>query len=865
MPEPASGLWRSQDMVLLQLHMQREAAHDTIFKLGQLGCVQFRDMNPNTSAFQRLFTGDVRRCEESERRLRYFEDQLKRAKDSTHVTTVVDSATGETLDSLEPKLEAMESELKDLNSKWEQLLVQKNSMKEHYEVLTQPPSFFRGEDDAGHLQVAHQADDASEPQGFRQGGLRYLTGVISSDRAALFERLVYRATRGNMFMRTVTAKEQFEDPATGDMVEKTVFVVFFSAQRAFDKIKKLCESMQATLYPYNIDSPQEVQQTTLKVSDTMRDLDTTIKVTKDVRADIVEKVKQNLFLWKKTVLVEKSVYDVLNQLSFKGQTVVAECWAPKEDLDNVQRALVEAEKSSGAQVQSFMDPIETHDQPPTYFKTNSFTKIHQSIVDSYGIARYKEINPAVFSCMTFPFLFGIMYGDIGHGFIITLVAALFIWKEKQLLASNINEIIAMVFGGRYILILMGLFAIYTGFLYNDFFGMMISPFGENTFWVFPHDKEEWKTMCGDDYNYWFGGKEANALQACKVIGGSPYILGIDPNWCETENKLEFYNSLKMKMAVILGVIQMSGGLVLSLLNHIYFKDMKHVWFGFVPEIIFLIFTFGYMCFMILVKWNTDWSERFRTEIDLPGASTPGPHFLRAPSLLEAQTNFFLMPGSIETDAYVFVGAGFQNMVQVGLLLCSLVAVPLLLIPIPVIEYLHNKHTSYGELAEHHEVQGLMHIQDLSSSSESRNVGGDDEHPAAEQHEAFDMSEVVIKQVIHTIEFVLGCVSNTASYLRLWALSLAHAQLSEVFWNFAMIMPLSMDKGTGVFAFVGFAVWFFASLMVLCGMESLSAFLHALRLHWVEFQNKFYFGDGTQFVPYNIKDIDELAKPDIATE
>ena len=88
---------------------------------------------------------------------------------------------------------------------------------------------------------------------------------------------------------------------------------------------------------------------------------------------------------------------------------------------------------------------------------------------------------------------------------------------------------------------------------------------------------------------------------------------------------------------------------------------------------------------------------------MPNASTPGPHYLRAPSLLEAQTNFFLMPGSIETDAYVFVGAAFQNMVQIALLLCSLVAVPLLLIPIPVIEYLHNKHTSYGELAEQHEV------------------------------------------------------------------------------------------------------------------------------------------------------------------
>jgi len=100
---------------------------------------------------------------------------------------------------------------------------------------------------------------------------------------------------------------------------------------------------------------------------------------------------------------------------------------------------------------------------------------------------------------------------------------------------------------------------------------------------------------------------------------------------------------------------------------------------------------------------------------------------------------------------------------------------------------------------------------------------------------------MVHQMIHTIEFVLGAVSNTASYLRLWALSLAHSQLSAVFYNKVLMQASTFGLSEGatpatsaIAMYIGYFVWACATIGVLMVMESLSAFLHALRLHWVEF-------------------------------
>ena len=113
----------------------------------------------------------------------------------------------------------------------------------------------------------------------------------------------------------------------------------------------------------------------------------------------------------------------------------------------------------------------------------------------------------------------------------------------------------MFFSGRYVIFLMGLFSIYTGFIYNDAFSKSFNVFGSS--WVNIYD---------------FNTTERIPLEKILVLTperamrptGGPYPIGVDPIWNLAEtNKLNFLNSLKMKSSVIIGIAQMTFGLILS--------------------------------------------------------------------------------------------------------------------------------------------------------------------------------------------------------------------------------------------------------------------------------------------------------------
>jgi len=84
---------------------------------------------------------------------------------------------------------------------------------------------------------------------------------------------------------------------------------------------------------------------------------------------------------------------------------------------------------------------------------------------------YKEVNPAVFACVSFPFLFGVMFGDLGHGGIVFLFSAyLCMFKEK---IEKAGGVLSSFLPARYLFLLMGFFGAYNGLIYNELFAFPI--------------------------------------------------------------------------------------------------------------------------------------------------------------------------------------------------------------------------------------------------------------------------------------------------------------------------------------------------------------------------------------------------------
>lgn len=809
-----------------KIRIPKESASDVMEELGKLDdAIQFVDLNINDFEERKNFGNYIARCDDAEKKISSFEGICetygeKFIKYNSYQTFKIDLENSkEQVDKRygSTYFDLLEGELAENEKKITELIESYNNITESLDALIEKKSVF---DKSSQLMAANK------PPGFPIGSvsattaidnrnslherllnfgkekapilpedgadLNFIAGVIKAEDDMKMKRMIFRTSKGRaiptFFDLTI------ENRTLKTKTEKKIFTIFYQGggenvlQR---KLLSVCDLFAASRFtiPKREDIPNEInalQKEICDKKDFLKSAETTIR---DFIKDKIgsEGVPAKYEMYRLFFLEQKLIFTNLNKCKLRGNFIDGEVWIPQEKFQEVQNQLLKITENDNSKLTAILTDFDAENdkaQPPTYFKLNDFTAPFQMIVSEYGVPRYREVNPGLFTIISFPFMFGVMFGDIGHGFLLSLLGGFLVLKYDDIVRQypNMKQMMKV----RYLFLFLGFFAFYNGWMYDDFLSLPLGIFG----------------TCYKDSISPEGKKIGERKPGCV------YPFGIDPKWYVASNELSFLNSLKMKTSVIIGIVQMIFGIALKGMNTIYFGNFIDFIFEFIPQMIFMCLLFGYLVIMIFIKWGTDWS------------ADPS----KAPSLISQLLMVFLNVGSVgpeghKTPLYNRDNYKFQENLQFYFLIISVICVPIMWLPKPL-------------------------IQTFKKSNQPPEEG---------KHEE-GFVDFFVHQTIETIEFVLGTVSHTASYLRLWALSLAHAQLAKVFFEITLLG--SIQSGSVIGMIVGFFILAHITLGVLMGMDLMECFLHTLRLHWVEFQNKFYKADGYAFTPYSFKYIND---------
>lgn len=189
-------------------------------------------------------------------------------------------------------------------------------------------------------------------------------------------------------------------------------------------------------------------------------------------SDLIENwKKENLLSIKKVFsrLCELNAYTLINNKTYIfREAFIIYGWVPNDYAENLEKKL---HKIPEIEITLTDAKDEIQHSPPVKLKNRFFAKPFEFYTEMYGLPRYGEIDPSNFIAITYTILFGIMFGDVGHGLILTLVA-IFMYKVLKMPLGRL-------------LIPCGISSTIFGFVFGSVFGFeyLLNPFYKKVFGI----------------------------------------------------------------------------------------------------------------------------------------------------------------------------------------------------------------------------------------------------------------------------------------------------------------------------------------------------------------------------------------------
>ena len=460
------------------------------------------------------------------------------------------------------------------------------------------------------------------------------------------------------------------------------------------------------------------------------------------------------------LLIETRRVDIKSYVVYTDQSIKCWGWIPEGKEEELE-SLLSARVGSALEV-TFDKPHFAEHDAPTYISNPAVMKPTEDVVKSFGIPSRHDLDPTKLMFFSFPLIFGLVFADIGQGFLLLLIGLAALRAKKK--GEDWGAIMGYIQSGAQGLIMMGIFAMFGGFLFGSFFG------AETVFGPL------WPTF------------------AHMIDDGHGHMI------------LNPYRATHMlKLSIEIGAIHIMIGIILNIYNKFKHREMS----GLVVGVSYLWLYYGFINLLFGVSYSSigDWFN---------------------PS---GQINLWVPIAGI---GYGIGNNGVYPAIPIAPMTFSLLA---FVVP--------------------------MVIMALASFK-----GGMD-------------------GFVLFLEYAIGMISHTVSYARIFALNTVHIILSGVFFTLipaiiyipfpeltifgVELIPPEVHSADPMaphgphLPLLGAIVGTF----IVGILEGLLAFMHTLRLHFVEWFSKFYHAGGVEFQPFcverlhTVRDVQQTPIPTVS--
>ena len=179
-------------------------------------------------------------------------------------------------------------------------------------------------------------------------------------------------------------------------------------------------------------------------------------------------IHTDLLAVRDTIRKVEALIEVESNIGSVAETVYFKAWVPKPSVEEVTDGIGKITKGKYL-VKA--EPPTPEDTVPTVIKpVPRILEAFEKLTFSLGHPRPDEINPVLIMAVTFPFLFGVMFADVGQGAILLIAGVLLSIFRRRVDINKVGDITRYFLFSSGLLILSGISAMFFGFLFGEFFG-----------------------------------------------------------------------------------------------------------------------------------------------------------------------------------------------------------------------------------------------------------------------------------------------------------------------------------------------------------------------------------------------------------